>query len=134
MKVSLYIATQEGHDLVVKILTEHGVDPDIIGLLVDKPLHIAALYKHEKVMKKLLNHGASVSNRDDGSSVLDLYFTPFPTNGGFSETTKILDLFGVSKYFVMDQQCVDKAIRGKSQALKDGRSYTLFLYVSWGGL
>lgn len=58
---ALWPAAYRGHEPVVKLLLEHGAQPDIIGDFGETALHAAASEGHISVIDTLSRHGADVN-------------------------------------------------------------------------
>ena len=54
----LYTACQNGHDVCVSLLLQHGADPNIANKDNDTPLLVACCYDHKICVSLLLQHGA----------------------------------------------------------------------------
>lgn len=64
---ALFVASDEGHAGVVKVLLQAGASPDS-GVPDVSPLNMAASKGHVEVMRLLLAHGATVdANQDRGT-------------------------------------------------------------------
>ncbi|KAJ7352522.1 ankyrin repeat-containing domain protein [Mycena albidolilacea] len=58
---ALWPAAYRGHEPVVKLLLEHGAQPDIIGDFGETALHAAASEGHISIIDTLSRHGADVN-------------------------------------------------------------------------
>jgi len=63
---ALAIASQRGHEEILRLLLDSGVDPNGYGGVHthSTPLHQAARAGHERVVRLLVEHGASLDARD----------------------------------------------------------------------
>lgn len=56
----LYWAVLLKHELICKLLLQHGAKPDIANVLFNQtPLYWASFYVHESICRLLLEHGAN---------------------------------------------------------------------------
>jgi len=60
-RTALYKAAEKGHHRIVKLLAEHGADPDIADLEENAPIHIAARSGHKYATLRLIKAGADVN-------------------------------------------------------------------------
>ena len=67
----LHDAAEKGYFVIVKILLEHGAEPNIQNYIGWTPLHLAAANGYFVIVKILLEHGAEPNIQDnDGSTPL----------------------------------------------------------------
>lgn len=63
-ETALYKAVTFNHAGIVKLLLEHGADPNIANDLMYTPLHEAAQYGHTECVRLLLDAGAATTGRN----------------------------------------------------------------------
>ena len=86
-RTALHEASQSGHNVIAKILLDHGADPNIVDEdNWQTPLHIAAASNHKEVSKTLLDNGAE-PNKADRSGETPLHGAAYQ---GFGDIVKIL--------------------------------------------
>ena len=56
----LHLASRHGHAQVVRMLIDHGADPNLLSKAGLTPFHLAARYGHEAVVEILLDKGTRV--------------------------------------------------------------------------
>jgi ankyrin repeat protein len=61
----LHLAVAEHEEPLVRLLLEHGADPDLKDHGGHTPLHIAAMYGHDDLMDPLLESDPEIDLRDD---------------------------------------------------------------------
>jgi ankyrin repeat protein len=91
---ALYMACQEGHLDVVKLLLgcQRHVDPNLASTLDGStPLHVATQKGHLEIVELLLIHGAQVNRRKHGEGATALYLA---SQSGNIEVIKTLIKYG----------------------------------------
>ena len=67
-----YVASEKGHEDIVKLLIDHRADINAKDNLGETPLHKAAKYNHKKILRILIENEAGVNIKDkNGKTALD---------------------------------------------------------------
>jgi ankyrin repeat protein len=69
---ALYVAVREGNGDMVRLLLDHGADPNLNGRRSETILQVAVTRSHNHLIQLLLDHGADLNAAgSDGDSVLE---------------------------------------------------------------
>lgn len=85
----LQLSLMLNNEKIIEILLEHGADPNtVFGHNKMSPLHYAVQFRHQSIVRQLVNHNADVNLRDlNGNTPYDLavYY-------GYLELIKYLEI------------------------------------------
>ena len=84
---ALYLAAQDGHVDIVRMLLDAGAEPDSCGDHGVTPLHTAAMQRHIEVVQLLLNRGADVNRAKKVGGYTPLHGAAI---GGHKDIVKLL--------------------------------------------
>ena len=104
----LHVAAEKGHVEVVKLLLEHGANPNARDMYGVTPLHLAARKGHVEITKLLLEHGADPNAKEKLGGETPLYWAVVHDR---IDTAKLLLEHGAdpnnkSKRFIVNERAV----------------------------
>ena len=87
------LAAKNGDKNIVKLLLQHGADPNITDINGSSPLHWAAQASFGDIVELLLEQGAEVNEQARGHNLLLLLHVAMEIENCINQTLELLNLY-----------------------------------------